>query len=181
MPQLAASIRTEAHHMTATPINFSEMQVVPVAAQATAIVRTEVLPSEMPGAQRRARSLLANALKDAGVDTPAQAFTMWRSGSHGKIDYAPGVFVPNPMKAAADVSLYTLPDGRAAYVKLTGSYAALPAAWQHLFASCKAQNWNSPALTGKSTPKRKRDRARRKPISTPCLPDNMIPATSLRA
>jgi effector-binding domain-containing protein len=115
------------------------MQVVPVAAQPTAIVRKHVLPSEMQAAQRHARSLLANALKDAEVNTPAQAFTMWRPGSNGKIDYAPGIFVPQSVQAAGDVTLYTLPGGHAAHVKLTGGYEALPNAWQHLFASCKAQ------------------------------------------
>ncbi|MEA2839347.1 MAG: hypothetical protein QOF41_677 [Methylobacteriaceae bacterium] len=122
-----------------TTTRFSDMQVVPVAAQATAIVRKEVLPAEMRAAQQHARSLLANALKDADVSTPAQSFTMWRSGADGKIDYAPGVFVPPSMHAAGDVSLYTLPEGRAAYVKLTAGYEALPEAWQHLFESCKAQ------------------------------------------
>jgi effector-binding domain-containing protein len=126
--------------MTETAASFSDMQVVPVAARPAAIVQTQVLPLEMPAAQRRARPLLANALKDADVDTPAQAFTMWRPGSNGKIDYAPGVFVPRSMRAAGGVSLYTLPDGRAAHVKLTGGYEALPNAWQHLFASCKAQS-----------------------------------------
>jgi effector-binding domain-containing protein len=127
--------------MTATTTQFSDMQVVPVAAQQTAIVRTQVLPSEMAAAQRHARSLLANALKDAEVNSPAQAFTMWRPGSNGKIDYAPGIFVPQSVQAAGDVTLYTLPDGRAAHVKLIGGYEALPNAWQHLFASCKAQKF----------------------------------------
>jgi effector-binding domain-containing protein len=125
--------------MTATTTQFSDMQVVPVAAQPAAIVRTQVALSEMQVAQRRARSLLANALKDADINTPAQAFTMWRPGSNGKIDYAPGIFVPQSMQATGDVSLYTLPEGRAAHVKLTGGYEALPNAWQHLFASCNAQ------------------------------------------
>jgi effector-binding domain-containing protein len=141
--------------MTATATSFSDMQVVAVAAQPTAIVQTQVLPSEMPAAQRRARPLLANALKGADVNIPAQAFTLWRSGSNGKIDYAPGVFVPQSMRAAGDVSLYTLPHGRAAHVKLTGGYEALPRAWQHLLESCKAQklelagvNWEVYAEAG---------------------------------
>ena len=125
--------------MTQTMTQLSDMQVVPVAAQPTAIVRNDVLPSEMAAAQRQARARLASALKDADVDTSAQAFTLWRSGSNGKIDYAPGIFVPQSMKAAGDVSLYTLPDGRAAHVRLTGGYEALPKAWQHLFESCRAQ------------------------------------------
>jgi effector-binding domain-containing protein len=126
--------------MTATTTDFSDMQVVPVAAQPTAIVRKEVLPSEMRAAQQHARALLANALKDAGAGTKAQAFTMWRPGANGKIDYAPGIFVPQSVKAAGDVALFTLPEGRAAHVKLTAGYEALPKAWQHLFESCKAQN-----------------------------------------
>ena len=141
--------------MTAARTQFSDMQVVSVAAQPTAIVRTHVLPAEMGAAQRRARSLLANALKDADVNIPAQAFTMWRPGSNGKIDYAPGIFVPQSMQAAGDVSLYTLPEGRAAHVKLIGGYEALPGAWQHLFESCKAQklelagvNWEVYAEAG---------------------------------
>jgi effector-binding domain-containing protein len=119
--------------------DFSDMQVVPVAAQPTAIVRKEVLPSEMQAAQQHARALLADALKDAGAGTKAQAFTMWRPGANGKIDYAPGLFVPQSVKAAGDVTLYTLPAGRAAHVKLSAGYEALPKAWQHLFESCKAQ------------------------------------------
>jgi effector-binding domain-containing protein len=141
--------------MTATTTQFSDMKVVSVAAQPTAIVRTHVTPPEMQAAQRRARSLLANALKDADVNTPTQAFTMWRPGSNSKIDYAPGIFVPQSMQAAGDVTLYTLPDGRAAHVKLTGGFEALPNAWQHLFASCKAQklelagvNWEVYAEAG---------------------------------
>jgi effector-binding domain-containing protein len=142
-------------NMTQSTTQFSDMQVVPVAAQPAAIVRTQVAPSEMQAAQRRARSLLANALKDADVNVPAQAFTMWRPGSNGKTDYAPGIFLPQSMQAAGDVSLYTLPEGRAAHVKLTGGYEALPNAWQHLFASCKAQklelagvNWEVYAEAG---------------------------------
>jgi effector-binding domain-containing protein len=125
--------------MTATKTDFSDMQVVPVAAQPTAIVRKEVLPSEMRAAQQHARALLANALKDAAVSTPAQSFTMWRPAADGKIDYAPGIFVPQSVKAAGDVALFTLPEGRAAHVKLTAGYEALPKAWQHLLESCKAQ------------------------------------------
>jgi effector-binding domain-containing protein len=125
--------------MTQSVTQFSDMRVVPVAAQPTAIVRSEVLPSQMQAAQRQARALLAKAVKDADVDAPAQAFTMWRSGSNGKIDYAPGVFVPQSMQATGDVVLYTLPEGRAAHVRLTGGYEALGGAWQHLFGSCKAQ------------------------------------------
>jgi effector-binding domain-containing protein len=141
--------------MAATTTQFSDMKVVSVAAQPAAIVRTQVVPSEMHAAQRHARSLLANALKDAEVNIPAQAFTMWRPGSNGKIDYAPGIFVSQPMQAAGDVTLYTLPGGRTAHVKLTGGFEALPNAWQHLFASCKAQklelagvNWEVYAEAG---------------------------------
>jgi effector-binding domain-containing protein len=130
---------TKRSEMIATKTDFSDMQVVPVAAQPTAIVRKEVLPSEMRAAQQHARALLANALKDADVSTPAQSFTMWRLGSNGKIDYAPGVFAPPSMQAAGDVALFTLPEGRAAHVKLTAGYEALPKAWQHLLESCKAQ------------------------------------------
>jgi effector-binding domain-containing protein len=48
-----------------------------------------------------------------------------------------------------------LPEGRAAHVQLTGSFEALPNAWQHLFESCKAQklelvgmNWEVYAEAG---------------------------------
>src|SRR5947209_16480254 len=52
----AISNRTRSD-MTAITAQFSDMQVVAVAAQPAAIVRTHVLPSEMQAAQRRARSL----------------------------------------------------------------------------------------------------------------------------
>jgi effector-binding domain-containing protein len=152
---LALHQKEKRSDMTASTPQFSDMQVVAVAAQPAAIVRTQVVPSEMRAAQRRARALLASVLKDADVNTPAQAFTMWRPGSNGKIDYAPGIFLPQSMKAAGDVSLYILPEGRAAHVQLTGSFEALPNAWQYLFESCKAQklelvgmNWEVYAEAG---------------------------------
>ncbi|AWN43614.1 GyrI-like domain-containing protein [Methylobacterium durans] len=49
------------------------------------------------------------------------------------------MFVPRPVAATGEVSLLTLPAGRAAHLRLTGSYAALPAAWERLLAGCEGR------------------------------------------
>ena len=123
--------------MNATSVTMSPVRIIDVAPRLVAVVRRAASYAEMGSAQRRARPLLEAALRAAGVVPDGPPLTVWRPLDGGRVDYAPGVFVPRPIPAAGEVSLLTLPAGRAAHLKLTGSYASLPAAWEHLFAGCE--------------------------------------------
>jgi effector-binding domain-containing protein len=64
----------------------------------------------------------------------------------GMIDYAPGVFVAKPLEGTGEVSSFTLPEGRAAHLRLTGSYTGLSDAWNRLLKGCEGRelsgvNW----------------------------------------
>jgi effector-binding domain-containing protein len=73
-------------------------------------------------------------LQAASIETKGKTLTVWRPPQDGKMDYAPGVFVPEGFQASGAVSLFTLPAGRAAHLSLRGSFAGLPQAWGQLFA-----------------------------------------------
>lgn len=115
------------------------VDIVAVEARLTAVVRRSVAFVEMPQAQRDARGALAAALAAAGVRPLGPALTVWRPPQAGVIDYAPGVFVPHAFEAPDPVSLFTLPQGRAAHLRMNGPYDGLPAAWQSLFETCAAR------------------------------------------
>ena len=104
-----------------------------------AVVRRAVGYTEMGDAQRRARPLLAAALSAADVMPNGPPLTVWRPLEGGLVDYAPGVSVARPITGTDEVSLLTLSAGRAAHLKLTGSYANLPAAWERLFVGCEGR------------------------------------------
>lgn len=102
--------------------------------------------TDIPAAQRRARVALETALKAADVAPLGPHLTVWRMPSGGVMDYAPGVFVETPISGNGEVSSLTLPEGRAAHLRLTGSYAGLPDAWGRLFKGCEGRelsglNW----------------------------------------
>lgn len=120
--------------------------IIDVPARLAAVVRRQVRYSEMGDAQRRARPLLQAALRAAAVAPDGPPVTIWRPLEAGLVDYAPGLFVPRPIEEAGEISLLTLPAGQAAHLRLTGSYAGLPAAWERLFAGCEGRlraglNW----------------------------------------
>lgn len=129
------------------------VRIVDVAPRHVAVVRRSVSYAEMGDAQRRARRLVEAALHDAGVAPDGPPLTVWRSLDGGLIDYAPGVFVPRPIVEVGQVSLLTLPAGRAAHLKLTGSFLGLPAAWKRLFSGCGTRarsglNWEIYTASG---------------------------------
>lgn len=132
--------------MNTTDFTTTPVEIIAVQQQFAAVVRNRVAMADMPDAQRRARRTLETALK-AGEITPAGPnLTIWRMPEGGAIDYAPGVFVAKPLEGTGDVSFLTLPEGRAAHLRLTGSYAGLPDAWDRLFRGCKGRelsglNW----------------------------------------
>ena len=49
----------------------------------------------------------------------------------------PGVFIAEPLEGSGDVSSITLPEGRTAHLRLSGSYVGLPEAWNRLFKGCE--------------------------------------------
>ena len=120
--------------------------IIGVERRFAAVVRQEVGYAEMANAQRRARKVLDARLRDAGIAPAGPALTVWRPLGAGLVDYAPGVFVATPVAGMGEVSLLTLPAGRAAHLRLSGSYENLPAAWERLFAGCEGHalaglNW----------------------------------------
>lgn len=115
------------------------MQAVDISPRLAAVVRQTISMSQMPQAQRQARSTIGALEKSGAIVPGSPPLTIWRAAENGKIDYAPGVFVESSFDASGDVSIFSLPAGRAAHVVLDGPYEELGAAWQHLFAACREQ------------------------------------------
>lgn len=122
--------------MNTAEFTTTSVEIVDVEPRLAAVVRKRVPMAEMPDAQRRARATLEAALKTADVTPLGPNLTVWRMPEGGAIDYAPGVFVAEPLAEAGEVTSMTLPAGRAAHLRLTGSYAGLPDAWGRLFKGC---------------------------------------------
>ena len=141
--------------MSTTEFTTSPVEIVDVQPRFAAVVRKRVAMTDMPDAQRRARLALETALKAA--DAPfGPHLTVWRMPDGGLIDYAPGVFVAKPLEVTGEVSSITLPEGRAAHLRLSGSYAGLPEAWSHLFKGCEGRelsgmNWEIYTASDSST------------------------------
>ena len=136
---------------TTTPV-----EIVDVQPRFAAVVRKRVAMTDMPDVQRRARPALDTALKAAGVAPFGPNLTVWRMPDGGLIDYAPGVFIAKPLEGAGEVSSITLPEGRAAHLRLSGSYAGLPEAWNRLFKGCEGHelsglNWEIYTASDSST------------------------------
>ena len=132
--------------MSATEFTTSPVEIVDVQPRIAAVVRKRVAMADMSDAQHRARLALEAALKNADIAPLGPNLTVWRMPEGGSIDYAPGVFIANPLEGAGDVSTITLPEGRAAHLRLIGSYAGLPEAWSRLFKGCEGHvlsgvNW----------------------------------------
>ena len=117
-------------------LTTSPVEIVDVPERLAAVVRKRVPMSDIPDAQRRARSTLARALEAADMTPLGPTLTVWRMPEGGSMDYAPGVFVTKPLETGGDVSSMTLPAGRAAHLRLSGPYEGLPDAWGRLFRGC---------------------------------------------
>jgi effector-binding domain-containing protein len=118
---------------------LSETEIVQVEQRLAAIVRKRVPFAEMGKAQREARALLDATLAAGNVQPDEHGLTVWRSPKDGMIDYAPGKFVSRPIEVSGEVSLFTLPQGKAAHLRLSGSYEGLPEAWRRLFEECDSR------------------------------------------
>lgn len=114
-------------------------EVVQLEERSLAVVRKRVAMKDMGKAQREARALLAQTLAAAKVQPDDRAVTVWRSPEQGMIDYAPGRFLSAPVDVSGEVSLLKLPRGKAAHLRLVGSYEQLPEAWASLFRECKSK------------------------------------------
>ncbi|MGE7157644.1 GyrI-like domain-containing protein [Methylorubrum rhodesianum] len=125
--------------MIAAGIDAAQIEIVPIEPRLIAIVRNTVAFADLPRVQREARALLDALLKDAGIENGGGTLTVWRPPQAGMIDYAPGVFVPEGFSVSGAVSLFTLPQGRAAHLRMRGSYAGLPDAWERMFSGIKAE------------------------------------------
>ena len=114
-------------------------QTITVPPRLAAVVRQTVSMAQMPQAQRHARSAIEALVKSGAVVPASPPLTIWRATEGGKMDYAPGIFVETSFDASGDVTILTLPAGRAAHFVLDGPYEELGAAWQHLLADCRRQ------------------------------------------
>jgi effector-binding domain-containing protein len=119
---------------------FAEVTIVPVKERLAIVVRKSVPFAEMPRAQREARAILEAELAAANAEPEPGHLTVWRPPQNGVIDYAPGKFVREKFAVTRGASFLSLPEGRAAHLRLNGPYSKLPAAWQHLFDFCRAEN-----------------------------------------
>ena len=136
-----------------TAFVIGQVDIVDVTPRLAAVVRQQVGYGDMGDAQRKARPLLDAALRAANIAPDGPRLTVWRPLDGGLVDYAPGLFIPRPIEEVGEVSLLTLPAGRAAHLRLTGSYAGLPGAWETLFAGCAGHaraglNWEVYASSG---------------------------------
>jgi effector-binding domain-containing protein len=125
--------------MTAAGVDAAQIAIVPVEPQLIAVIRNTVAFADLPRAQREARALLGATLRDAGIEHSGRQLTVWRPPQAGMIDYAPGVFVPEGFSVSGAASLFTLPRGRAAHLRMRGSYAGLPDAWGRVFSGINAE------------------------------------------
>jgi effector-binding domain-containing protein len=125
--------------MTAAGVDAAQIAIVPVEPQLIAVIRNTVAFADLPRAQREARALLGATLREAGIEHSGRPLTVWRPPQGGMIDYAPGVFVPEGFSVSGAASLFTLPQGRAAHLRMRGSYAGLPDAWERVFSGINAE------------------------------------------
>jgi effector-binding domain-containing protein len=119
---------------------FADVTIVHVKERLAIVVRKSIPFADMPGAQKEARAILQAELAAANVEPEAGHLTVWRPPQNGVIDYAPGRFVAEKFAVTRGASFLSLPEGRAAHLRLKGAYSQLPHAWQHLFDFCRAQN-----------------------------------------
>ena len=112
----------------------SPIEIIEVEPRLIAMVRKTVALTDMRQAQVEARILLEAALEAAEIEADGRALTVWRPPHAGMMDYAPGIFVPEGFGVSGAVSLFTLPPGQAAHLRMNGPYTGLPDAWRRLFA-----------------------------------------------
>ena len=117
---------------------MSEYGIVTVAQQHTAVVKATVAFTDLPQAERSARSKLADALPRLGVER-GDTFTLCRMPKDGKMHLEPGVIVSRAFAADGDVVPSHLPAGRAVKQVLVGPFEQLPQAWPALFAWCAGE------------------------------------------
>ncbi len=121
----------------------TDCEIVTVERRPVAIVREMVPFAEIPAAQRRIRPQLSAALRELGFPAAA-TLTLWRPPVDGRLDLAPGVFVPGVFEPVGEVRPSELPAGRAARLILTGPFDGIPGGWERLFA-CVAARGLKPA------------------------------------
>lgn len=90
--------------------------------------------ADIPRFQAEARARIAAVLAAQGVATRGATLTVSRPPSGSLIAIAPGVMVDRAIQPSGQVTLETLPPGRAAHLRLEAPYAELPRAWGELMA-----------------------------------------------
>jgi effector-binding domain-containing protein len=132
--------------MAQAGMTTTDVSIIEVEPRLAAVVRKRVPFARIPETQRGARAALTTALESANLEPVGPWLTVWRTPQDGLIDYAPGVFVPEGLDETDEISLFPLPHGRAAHLRMDGPYEGLPDAWSRLFAGCAGErlaglNW----------------------------------------
>jgi effector-binding domain-containing protein len=113
--------------------------IVTVDRQLTAVVKARVPFPEIPQAQRSARAAVDAALPSIDAGPLGRPLTRFRTPAREALEMEIGTIVGRSFAAKGEVVPSDLPAGRAAHFQLKGPFDGMPAAWQQLFAWCKAE------------------------------------------
>ncbi|NGM37260.1 MULTISPECIES: GyrI-like domain-containing protein [Methylobacterium] len=113
---------------------MSAPEIVLVSPSICAVEWAEVAFAAIPQFQREARARVNAALAAQGVVKVGPEVTFSLSPSGGHIRIAAGSTIAGGFKAVGGVTVQEIPAGRAAHLRLEGSYALLPDAWRALAA-----------------------------------------------
>jgi GyrI-like small molecule binding protein len=125
---------------TVSDIRPGDCTMVTVERQIAAVIEANVAMDEIPATQRALRARLAAALPSLDVGTVGLSVTVWRMPAGGRLDLHPGVLVSRSFASAGEVVPAELPSGRAAHMRLVGSFELLPGAWHKLLTWCAKEN-----------------------------------------
>ncbi len=109
------------------PLEIVELELVRVAA-----VRSLVGPADVPDFMSDALSIVATALREAGIAPGGPPFARYFARRPEGLDMAAGFPVAEPFLGAGVVQPGELPAGPAAVATHVGSYQGLEAAWNAL-------------------------------------------------
>lgn len=116
------------------PSGIGTPEIVLVSPSICAVEWGEVAFAAIPQFQREARARVDAALAEQGVVKVGPEVTFSLSPKGSRIRIAAGSTIAGCFRATDSVTVQEIPGGRAAHLRLEGSYALLPAAWRTLVA-----------------------------------------------
>jgi effector-binding domain-containing protein len=124
----------------------SEVEIVHVERQATAVVRGVIPASELVSFFDRSFNSLPAECRAQGVTITGPAFALFQRPPADTIDLEVGFPTDRPIEPRGDVCLGELPAGEAATLTHRGAYDRLGESWQRLFQSVQAAGLRSGAF-----------------------------------